>query len=38
VVLFHSDLVYLSTNVRGLKTILEAEERSLRRKMKKRGS
>ena len=32
VVLFHSDLVYFRTNVKGLKEILQSEEKSMGRK------
>ena len=31
VVLFHSDLVYLRNNIRGLKMILESEKKSLKK-------
>ncbi|MGP8075216.1 MAG: hypothetical protein ACLP8Y_00520 [Thermoplasmata archaeon] len=32
--LFHSDLVYLRENVKGLKEVLQSEKKSLRRKGK----
>ena len=34
VVLLHSDLVYLRTNVRGLEEILQAEEKRVGRKLR----
>jgi hypothetical protein len=36
VALFHSDLVYLRTNVKSLEKILETEEKSLRRGVKRK--
>jgi len=39
--MFHSDLVYLGENVKGLKIILQAEKKSLQRRIKipgKRGN
>ena len=38
VVLFHSDLEYLRTNVKGLEKLLQAETKALARTKKKRGS
>jgi hypothetical protein len=35
--MFHSDLVYLRENVRGLKEVLQSEKESLRRKPKTPG-
>ena len=37
VALFHSDLVYLRANVRGLKKILQSEKESLKRKKRPRA-
>ncbi|MGP8072676.1 MAG: hypothetical protein ACLPZM_06060 [Thermoplasmata archaeon] len=35
--LFHSDLVYLRENVKGLRDVLESEKKALRRKIKLPG-
>jgi predicted RNase H-like nuclease (RuvC/YqgF family) len=35
--LFHSDLVYLRENVKGLKEVLESEKKSLQRRIKMPG-
>ncbi len=37
VVLFHSDLVYLRTNVEGLKKLLQSEKKSKTRRSEKRS-
>lgn len=35
--LFHSDLVYLRENVKGLRVVLQSEKKSLRRRIKMPG-